>query len=328
MPLSEHRFTATLSQPDRFTAVLEPGTPIPGPPGQPREIRDEGVAMPVRTVINMTGAGVTATDDEAGDQTVITIPGAAAPPVASVFGRIGAVIAQAGDYVVAQITGAVSTARRIIAGPGLDGGGDLTGDVTLTADVKTVQGRTGNVVIDLAELGGVPEARRVIAGTGLTGGGDLSGDVTLSVDKAEVQATWVTDVSAAGYKLQYVRRLHVQDPTVTGSLGFAFESGADATLGPLVFSIYQDAGSAGSQRFTEFRTGDYHAYRNLVLCRYDGNVGICNSSPAYRLDVTGDINTTGNYRKNGTIVMLTVEDIVTALERDADLRNRLKALLQ
>jgi hypothetical protein len=32
-----------------------------------------------------------------------------------------------------------------------------------------------------------------------------------------------------------------------------------------------------------------------------GNVGIKNSSPAYALDVSGDINFTGNFRKNGTI---------------------------
>ena len=33
----------------------------------------------------------------------------------------------------------------------------------------------------------------------------------------------------------------------------------------------------------------------------DGNVGIKNSSPAYTLDVTGDINFTGNFRKNGNL---------------------------
>jgi len=33
----------------------------------------------------------------------------------------------------------------------------------------------------------------------------------------------------------------------------------------------------------------------------DGNVGIRNSSPAYALDVTGDINFTGNFRKNGNL---------------------------
>ena len=35
--------------------------------------------------------------------------------------------------------------------------------------------------------------------------------------------------------------------------------------------------------------------------RGNGNVGINNSSPGYQLDVSGDINFTGNLRNNGAI---------------------------
>jgi len=50
--------------------------------------------------------------------------------VSSVFGRQGAVVAQAGDYTAAQV-GAVGTATQVIAGTGLSGGGPLTASVTL-----------------------------------------------------------------------------------------------------------------------------------------------------------------------------------------------------
>ena len=42
--------------------------------------------------------------------------------------------------------GLVPDTRQIIAGAGMSGGGDLSADRTLTADVRTVHGRTGNVV--------------------------------------------------------------------------------------------------------------------------------------------------------------------------------------
>src|SRR5262245_60088129 len=76
----------------------------PGPPGTPADIRDEGVAIPPRAYMAFIGAGVTVTDDAAGNRTVVTIPGDAVP---SVFGRTGAITAQAGDYAAAQVTGAV-----------------------------------------------------------------------------------------------------------------------------------------------------------------------------------------------------------------------------
>jgi hypothetical protein len=162
-----------------------------------------------------------------------------APPVAavsSVFGRTGAVVAQAGDYSVSQISGAladptttkgdllvrgvtviarlavgadgtslladstqtlgvrwgaistgsigaVPVTRQVLAGAGMSGGGDLSLDRTLSANVVTVFGRIGNVVLttnDITLAGGVAATRQVIAGTGMTGGGALTADVTLN----------------------------------------------------------------------------------------------------------------------------------------------------
>jgi hypothetical protein len=105
-------------------------------------------------------------------------------PVASVFGRTGAVVAAAGDYTAAQVTGAVPNTVQVIAGSGMSGGGALTGNVTLNAAVTSVFGRTGAITLtpsDITGSQGVIQSRNINTGAGLTGGGNLSTDLTLSV---------------------------------------------------------------------------------------------------------------------------------------------------
>ncbi len=84
----------------------------------------------------------------------------------------------------ASTIGAVPTTTKIIPGAGISGGGALTGDVTLSANVLSVFGRTGAVVLtnaDITGAGGVPTSRQFIAGTGLSGGGDMLADRTFNV---------------------------------------------------------------------------------------------------------------------------------------------------
>jgi hypothetical protein len=103
--------------------------------------------------------------------------------VTSVFGRTGAVVAAAGDYTAAQVTGAVPNTVQVIAGAGMSGGGSLSASVTLNALVTSVFGRTGAVVLtasDISAGGGVPATRQVLAGAGMSGGGTLGADITLS----------------------------------------------------------------------------------------------------------------------------------------------------
>src|SRR5215831_5945870 len=113
---------------------------------------------------------------------VLPLAGAA---VTSVFGRTGDVVAVATDYTPAFI-GAVPTARLVIAGPGLSGGGPLSADVTLNALVTSVFGRTGAVTLtptDISGATGVLNTRQILTpgGGGLSGGGNLSADLSLAV---------------------------------------------------------------------------------------------------------------------------------------------------
>lgn len=55
-----------------------------------------------------------------------------------------------------------------------------TGTVSSSA-VLSVNGETGVVIIDAADVGAAPTSRQIIAGTGLTGGGTLAADRTLTV---------------------------------------------------------------------------------------------------------------------------------------------------
>jgi hypothetical protein len=98
-----------------------------------------------------------------------------------VFGRTGAVVLTAADI---SAGGGVPATRQILAGAGMAGGGNLGADVTLSAAVTSVFGRSGAVVLTAADMtgaGGVVSSRQILAGTGLAGGGDLSADRTLSV---------------------------------------------------------------------------------------------------------------------------------------------------
>lgn len=123
----------------------------------------------------------------------------------------------------------VPQTTQVIAGPGLSGGGALAADVTITANVLTVQGRTGDVVLtaqDISGAGGVPATRQVIAGAGLGGGGPLSGDVTLTAnvktvfgrtgdviltpaEAATIQTPWLQNINGNGFRLGNVTSMGI-----------------------------------------------------------------------------------------------------------------------
>jgi Chaperone of endosialidase len=106
--------------------------------------------------------------------------------------------------------GGVPASRQVLAGAGMTGGGALSADVTLNANVLSVNGHTGVVVLTTADTGGVPATRRVIAGAGLSGGGPLSADVTLAAvpmgaSGASHAAGIVPDPGATAGATRYLR---------------------------------------------------------------------------------------------------------------------------
>ena len=114
-----------------------------------------------------------------------------------------------GPVTFAQVTttgAVVPKARKIEAGEGLSGGGDLSQNRTIALDfgelasLSEVDPEADYVAVRDASDGGrhkkvtvaglvgaaaVPAARQIVAGTGLSGGGDLGTDVTLALDFAE-----------------------------------------------------------------------------------------------------------------------------------------------
>ena len=84
--------------------------------------------------------------------------------------------------------GGVPTSRTLTAGTGLNGGGPLSANVTLSVSYGTVAGTAaqGN---DSRIVNAVPNSRQIIAGTGLDGGGALSANVTLTVSYGTAAGT-------------------------------------------------------------------------------------------------------------------------------------------
>ena len=154
-------------------------------------------------------------------------------PVTSVFGRSGAVTAQAGDYAASEVSNDSSVAGAGVSGALDTLGGALSALIAtvagLVTGVSSVFGRTGAVapeagdyaasqvgndssvpgltvaaaLEDLAAaiLGLVPSSRLVDTGTGLTGGGDLSADRTISVADGGIGTTQLANDSITGAKI-------------------------------------------------------------------------------------------------------------------------------
>jgi hypothetical protein len=136
----------------------------------------------------------------------------------------------------------VPTSTQVIAGTGLDGGGQLTGNVTLSvavggigntqlADTGVTSGTYGDATnipvftvdakgriqaattIPASGGGGVPTTTQVIAGTGLNGGGQLTGNVTLNANLSNALPLLTDGLGSAGVSTDISRADH-QHPSV------------------------------------------------------------------------------------------------------------------
>jgi hypothetical protein len=168
--------------------------------------------------------------------------------VASVFGRTGAVVAQAGDYTAAQVTNAVSTT------------GSYADPTWITS---LAYGK-----ITGAPPAGVPSTRQIIAGAGLTGGGDLSADRTLTAvpmgpSGAGHAAGIVPDPGATAGATRFLR----EDATWSVPAGGSGGSGSVA-------------GSSGQVQFNS--SGAFGASSNFFWDNANVRLGIGTSTPGYQ----------------------------------------------
>lgn len=195
--------TARLRHPVRLSAELAAGVPIPGPPGPvgpqgepgipgppgvegqpgqpgpegqpglpgapglPHAIQHEGVAVPVRSVLDFRGSGITVTDDPDNDRTIVTISGGGvaswtweskvmgedALPPASAFTKEQFMAAGGGAHRYWRML--ISAGGGSPSYPGFSeielrssaGGADLTGSGTAAASA-TESGRTPAMAVD------------------------------------------------------------------------------------------------------------------------------------------------------------------------------------
>lgn len=149
----------------------------------------------------------------------------------------------------------VPTSRQVIAGTGMTGGGQLTGNVTLSVangGIGTTQlassgvtpgtyGDATNIPVFIVDAtgrvmaattvpasggGGVPTTTEVIAGDGLSGGGQLTGNVTLTANLSDAIPLSIDTTGFAGVSLDISRADH-QHPAID----LAADSQVDGLLG-------------------------------------------------------------------------------------------------
>ncbi len=93
------------------------------------------------------------------------------------------------------------------------------------------------------------------------------------------------------------------DGALTGISFTCITSSGDTTPGASIMHRRVGANSQGNLEFyTKGGVNGTDALTERLRILFNGNVGINNSNPQYRLDVGGDINITGSFRVNGTAI--------------------------
>ena len=215
--------------------------------------------------------------------------------------------------------GGVPATRQIIAGDGLGGGGSLAADVTLTADVITINGQVGNVVLTPGSLGvvqghviqdeGADRAHRAalnFVGDGVAVTDDPANNrsqVTITGGGAGSQTPWLTDIDANNHALFNLLELNVKGAAGTDRRIWFVDSTGMARW-TVNANWEPETGSNSGSNFVIARYRDTGGWLGtpLIINRATGNVGIGLEEPAapgYRLDLSGDCNISGTYRVNG-----------------------------
>lgn len=153
--------------------------------------------------------------------------------VSSVFGRTGAVVAVAGDYDVSEIGGLpaalavlVPEMRQVATSNGLQGGGDLTADLSLTP----VYGSAAGTITE-GDDPRLSDARTPLPHntTHFAGGTD---PLTAADVDADAAGSAAAALAAATAYVDSVRWLHTESPLLTGGNIVVPNSGSPTQIGP------------------------------------------------------------------------------------------------
>lgn len=242
------------------------------------------------------GIGLTGGGDLSADRTFdLDINGLTAESTASDSDYIpiydasaGAIRKQTRGELLSGVTsGFVAETRTITAGTGLSGGGDLSGDRTLSLDITGLTEESAVASTDLLVIydasagdyrkqtrsnfiagitdGFVPTSRSITAGVGLTGGGTLSTDRTidieipgmsLSSDADNNDQILIYDATAFGHRRQ-TRQKFLSDVFLV--------DGSRALTGQLLCTVVSEAASIAAPQVTadgNTDTGFYFAIGN------------------------------------------------------------------
>ena len=195
--------------------------------------------------------------------------------VSSVFGRVGAVVAVAGDYTAAQVTNAVDASSSYANPPWITSfpwtklsGAPNSGQIAV---IQTPWLQTENASgFNLDNVGAIG-----------IGAASLGGNQLLNL---------VSNNNAGPTA--------VLNNTNHNSNGTLLRFGSTGATGPMapVWDINIDYLNSGG---TDLNLVSGGTNRRLTILG-NGNVGIAKTNPAYPLDITGDLNISGTYRINGT----------------------------
>jgi len=194
---------------------------------------------------------------------------------------------------ITQVAGAITLSKSDINLGNVDNTSDASKPVSTatltalnlkanTASLATVA-TTGSYA-DLLNKPVIPTSQWITAGNNIT---YASGAIAIAGQSTAYDNTPFTDYNGLVFQAYKIGGL-------TGTIGNIISTGANSGNWPsaLAFSTRNSGGSLSEK----VRINDV------------GNVGIGKTAPAYKLDVAGDVNVTGNFKVNGTNISTTTAD--------------------
>jgi hypothetical protein len=251
----------------------------------------------ITSIRNITATGLTITNLTLGS-TVITATGtelnklAGTTAVTADFNKLASITATAADInKLATVTASAAELNY--------------NDITSTGTAEANKALILNVNKDITSI-------RNITATGLTITNLTLGSTAITATGTELNYNDITTIGTAEASKALILDVN-KDITGIGSLGLTniFNlTNANASFRVLTFSdnvVYLQAGlNTNTDSAADIFIGNYNvatsASTRKIMIKSNGRVGIGLISPSYALDVSGDINLSGNYRSGGSII--------------------------